>query len=122
MNLKLDLFNKKKKCGTIIIETKYINGKAPKQDVTRMSAPIDVPQDQQVAALYKGLSSVKYSESQSITSGIKAFVRLKIEEHQKNVIHTRIQKLARDEAKVKKRIDVALKRTDFVNTIQNQRK
>ena len=71
--------------------------------------------------MFKGLSAVKYSESQTITAGIKAMVKLKIEEHQRQAIQTRIQKLTRDEAQAKRRIDEALRRTNFVTQIQNQR-
>lgn len=43
-------------------------------------------QNQQMAALFKGLSTTKHLESQTISEAMKAYVKLKIEEHQKDVI------------------------------------
>lgn len=79
-------------------------------------------QNNPMAALYKGLSAVKYNEESTITDGLKAYVKLKIEEHQKGMIKSRIGKLERDEARLKRKIEEALRQTHFVNQIQNQRK
>ena len=38
-------------------------------------------QDQHLAALYKGLSSVKYNENHTVREGLKAQIRVKIEQH-----------------------------------------
>ena len=66
-------------------------------------------QNHQIAALYKGLSAVKYNEENTITTGLKAYVKLKIEEHQRGMIKSRIFKLERDEARLKRKIGEALR-------------
>lgn len=67
--------------------------------------------------MYKGLSAVKYSENQTLTNGIKALVKLKIEEHETQTLQSRIRKLSRDEAKTKRKIDQVLRQTEFISKI-----
>lgn len=105
----MDLFDKREKTGFIVFETKYIQGHAPRKDNENMTA------------LMKGLSAVKHHDKDAMTAGIKALIQLKIEQHQKQTIQTRIKKLVRDESKAKKRIEDTLRKTRFMSQIQEDK-
>ena len=94
------MFNKREKTGILTIRARYDYGEIKKR--TKIN-------ENGLAALWKGCSSVKFEDGQILSEGMKIAMRVKIEEHQNKTIEARIKKLQREETSAKRRIDAAMR-------------